>query len=159
MKFFLFALFFNLSLQAYAETTTIILNALPGHTENGKIVVTSNQQPHKFEWDLKGLKPTVHFYHVHIYEKGDCSNYSAQLTPMLIDKDKHVSMASGGDLVGPNYIGRTDYNVETSQTGLHSWAYSQTFMFTVTKKIFVLVEALDLDKKQLGAAVACGVAP
>lgn len=152
----LFILFFSLNVAA--ETTTVILNPLPGHTENGKLVITSKQQPHEVQWDLKGLNPTIPFYHVHIYEKGDCTNYSAQLAPSLIDKDKTITPASGRDMADPNYFERTNYNAETSQQGTHTWSYWQTFMFTVSKKIFVLVEILDLDTK-LGAAVACGVAP
>lgn len=159
MRFIVLALSLFFTCLASAETTTVILNPLPGHTEHGKLIITSKQQPHSYELDLNGLKPAVHFYHVHLYEKGDCSNYSAQLTPSLIDQDKNITIASGGDVVDSNYLGRTDYNAETSHRTKHTWRYSQTFMFTVTKKIFVLVEVLDLDKRQLGAAVACGVTP
>lgn len=158
MRLFLIILFFNVSF-VQAQEAVVTLDSLPNSSVYGKLVVNTGT-PHSIQFDIHNLDLQKE-YGVVLYETGDCSNYSSQLKPEILNKaDKSISPATGAPTIFLTTTGMTSaQSYITTLDFKKTWEYTQVFNFSVKKKIFVLVEIKDFKTSATGPAIACGIHP
>lgn len=158
MRTLLFILFFNISF-VQAQEATVTLDSLSNSNVNGKIVVNTGN-PHSIQFNIHNLDLQKE-YGIVLYETGDCSNYSSQIKPDMLNKtDKSLSPATGAPTIFLTTIGITSADsYVTTLNEKKTWENSKIFNFSVKNKIFVLVEIKDFKTSVTGQAIACGIHP
>lgn len=144
----LFILFFNISF-VQAQEAIVTLSSLPNSSVYGTLIVNTGT-PHSIQFDIHNLDLQKE-YGIVLYETGDCSNYSSQVKPDMLNKtDKSISPATGAPTIFLTLLGTVTK---------HTWEITKVFNFSIKKKIFVLYEIKDFKESITGQAVACGVHP
>lgn len=132
---------------------TVQLSPLTGKT-TGQVTIT-NIERSDITYTLSNVKPHQN-YGLIVYEKGDCSNYSSPIIPMVTEADgsnKPFDWVAKEFLVFIEQTGNTDRN-GASVSAVGSFITNVDFK----GKILVL-EEVDSSKKPTGTALACGVHP
>ncbi len=147
----LFVLALSLSFTCLAQAKIVKLNRTLPYYANGEFEIVTEGAV-DFQFRLNGLKKQQG-YGVFIYAIGDCSNYSAPMTPNAINetgKIEKVENESDALLLTSSESQHSSYGGRASPNLL-------LFQLELRGKIFVLEETK--NGKSTGVAVACGIHP
>ena len=158
MRFIIAVLFFNISF-VQAQEAVVTLDSLPNSRVFGKLIVSTGT-PHSIQFNIHNLDLQKE-YGLVLYEAGDCSNYSLQVKPDMLNKaEKSISPATGAPTIFLATTGMTSADSHiTTFNETHTWENTKVFNFSVKKKIFVLFEIKDFKTSATGQALACGIHP